>query len=75
MPVGVDATLVPRERRMSPNNSSRRCSVLTGDVMGDSWTGEEGAGEGDTGLAAERSCSRTEDNSSLEIAGVLPLIS
>ena len=76
--MGVEAMLVLRERRMSPNNSSNRFSVVAvGDVMGtsDSLIGEEGGEGGGTGLAEESSCSLTEDNSSLEIAGVLLLIS
>ncbi len=61
---------------MSPSNSSNRWwSVVVGDVRGDSnlTGGEGGGGGGDTGLAEESSCSLTEDNSSLEIAGVPPL--
>ncbi len=34
MAVGVDARLVPQDRRMSPSNSSSRGSVCVGEVMG-----------------------------------------
>ncbi len=84
MAVGVDARLVPHDRRMSPSNSSSRGSVCVGEVMGVMGVGLVG-GLGSSGgesimvslcscsccLAEERSWSLTEDSNSLEISGVV----